>query len=148
MTDTRIPIVLLTGFLGSGKTTLLNRLIHQPEFAECAVIINEFGAIGLDQALVADRSDDQDIQLLDSGCLCCLSSTYVQTVLISLYYRRLRQKIPYFKRILIETSGFLAASGGNTTSPTRFAHHYWLSSISNQNPAVVYLGHPNGQRLT
>ena len=105
MTDTRIPIVLLTGFLGSGKTTLLNRLIHQPEFAECAVIINEFGAIGLDQALVADRSDDQDIQLLDSGCLCCLASSDVQNVLGSLYYRRLRQEIPYFKRVLIETSG-------------------------------------------
>src|SRR5690625_3813694 len=105
MTDTRLPIVLLTGFLGSGKTTLLNRLIHQPEFAECAVIINEFGAIGLDQALVADRSDDQDIQLLDSGCLCCLASSDVQNVLGSLYYRRLRQEIPYFKRVLIETSG-------------------------------------------
>lgn len=100
-----IPITLLTGFLGSGKTSLLRRLIHQPGFARCAVIINEFGEIGLDQALVSDQSDDRDIQLLDSGCLCCLASSAIQDTLSSLYYRRLRGEIPWFDRVLIETSG-------------------------------------------
>jgi len=100
-----IPITLLTGFLGSGKTSLLRRLIHQPGFARCAVIINEFGEVGLDQALVADQSDDRDIQLLDSGCLCCLASSAIQDTLASLYYRRLRGEIPWFDRVLIETSG-------------------------------------------
>ncbi len=105
MKDSRIPITLLTGFLGSGKTSLLKRLIHQPDFAQCAVIINEFGDVGLDQALVTDSSDDRDVQLLDSGCLCCLASSSIQDTLGSLYYRRLRKEIPWFDRVLIETSG-------------------------------------------
>lgn len=105
MNGTLTPITLLTGFLGSGKTSLLKRLIHQPEFAGCAVIINEFGDVGLDQALVSDTADDQDIQLLDSGCLCCMASSAIQDVLGSLYYRRLRKEIPWFDRVLIETSG-------------------------------------------
>jgi len=105
MNGTLTPITLLTGFLGSGKTSLLKRLIHQPEFAGCAVIINEFGDVGLDQALVSDSADDQDIQLLDSGCLCCLASSAIQDVLGSLYYRRFRKEIPWFDRVLIETSG-------------------------------------------
>jgi len=105
MTSGRIPVTLLTGFLGSGKTSLLRRVIHQPGFARCAVIINEFGEVGLDQALVSDASDDRDIQLLDSGCLCCLASSAIQDTLASLYYRRLRGEIPWFDRVLIETSG-------------------------------------------
>lgn len=104
-TRSRIPVTLLTGFLGSGKTSLLKRLIHQPGFARCAVIINEFGDVGLDQALVAESGDDRDIQLLDSGCLCCLANSAIQDTLASLYYRRLRKEIPWFDRILIETSG-------------------------------------------
>lgn len=105
MRDAKIPITLLTGFLGSGKTTLLRRLIHQPGFAQCAVIINEFGDVGIDQALVAESADDKDILLLDSGCLCCMSSSSIQDTLASLYYRRLRKEIPWFDRVLIETSG-------------------------------------------
>ncbi|MDR4127055.1 CobW family GTP-binding protein [Yanghanlia caeni] len=105
MASTAIPVILLTGFLGSGKTSLLRRLIRQPEFAQCAVVINEFGDIGLDQALVSDQSDDRDIQLLDSGCLCCMASTSIQDTLASLYYRRLREEIPWFDTVLIETSG-------------------------------------------
>src|SRR3546814_19123751 len=93
-----IPITMLTGFLGSGKTSLLRRLIHQPGFSRCAVIINEFGEVGLDQALVADQSDDRDIQLLDSGCLCCLASRAIPDTLASLYYRRLRKELPGLDR--------------------------------------------------
>ncbi|MEB2401234.1 MAG: GTP-binding protein [Alcaligenaceae bacterium] len=98
------PVFLLTGFLGSGKTSLLSRLIHRPEFSDTAVIINEFGEVGLDHMLV-DRSSDADIVLLDSGCLCCAMSGSLQHSLESLYYRRLRKEIPHFERIVIETSG-------------------------------------------
>ena len=65
-----LPVYLLTGFLGSGKTTLLSRLVRSPRFADTAVVINEFGEIGLDHMLVG-KADDTDVVLLDSGCLCC-----------------------------------------------------------------------------
>ena len=64
-----IPLTVLTGFLGAGKTSLLNRLIHDPALADTAVIINEFGEIGLDHLLV--EQVDDGVVLLQSGCLCC-----------------------------------------------------------------------------
>ena len=64
-----IPVTLLTGFLGAGKTTALNALLKRPELADTAVLINEFGAIGLDHLLV--ERVDADTVLLQSGCLCC-----------------------------------------------------------------------------
>ena len=68
--EQRIPVTVLTGFLGSGKTTLLNKLLRRPELADTAVIINEFGEIGLDHLLV-EKSDDEGMVTLNSGCLCC-----------------------------------------------------------------------------
>ena len=67
---TRIKVTLVTGFLGSGKTTLLNRLLRDRAFSDSAVIVNEFGDIGIDHHLVGSA---RDVILLDSGCLCCLS---------------------------------------------------------------------------
>ncbi len=64
-----IPVTVLTGFLGSGKTTLLNKLLRRPELADTAVIINEFGEIGLDHLLVEEAKEDTI--LMSSGCLCC-----------------------------------------------------------------------------
>lgn len=100
----RVPVILLTGFLGSGKTTLLSRWIHQPVFADTAVIINEFGEVGLDHVLL-EKSDDRDVMLLDSGCLCCAMNSPLQDSLEDLYYRRLRAEIPAFRRVIVETSG-------------------------------------------
>lgn len=65
----KIPVTVLTGFLGAGKTTLLNRLLKAPEMAGTAVLINEFGEIGLDHLLVERL--DEDTVLLNAGCLCC-----------------------------------------------------------------------------
>lgn len=75
-----IPITLLTGFLGSGKTTVLNHLVRQPELADALVIINEFGAIGLDHQLVA-HSTENVAKEMSSGCLCCtIRSDLVKTL--------------------------------------------------------------------
>ena len=62
-------MTLVTGFLGSGKTTLLNRALRDPELARTVVVINEFGEVGLDHALVA--SSDDTVVVLENGCLCC-----------------------------------------------------------------------------
>ncbi|WP_202444592.1 CobW family GTP-binding protein [Schauerella aestuarii] len=99
-----LPVYLLTGFLGSGKTTLLSRLVRSAAFADTAVIINEFGQVGLDHRLVASSNDD-DVVLLDSGCLCCATNSALQDSLESLYYRRLRGDVPAFARVVVETSG-------------------------------------------
>lgn len=125
---TALPVFLLTGFLGSGKTTLLSQLVRSPAFSDTAVIINEFGEIGLDHLLVG-KSDDQDVMLLDSGCLCCVSSSAIQDTLETLYYRRLRGEIPPFARVVVETSG-LADPGpiiNTLASDPLVARHYRFS---------------------
>ncbi len=99
----RIPVNVLTGFLGSGKTTLLNRLLRDPLFNNCAVLINEFGAIGIDHHLV-DRIDG-DTVLLQSGCICCTIRGDLATAMRDLYERRERGEVPPFERLVIETTG-------------------------------------------
>ncbi len=97
------PVTIVTGFLGAGKTTLLNRLLRHPEFRDTAVIVNEFGEIGLDHALVEQGQDR--IVLLDAGCLCCVLADSLRETLVDLYQRRSTAAVPPFKRVVIETSG-------------------------------------------
>ena len=99
----RIPAHVLTGFLGSGKTTLLNRLLQDPFLGDCAVLINEFGAVGVDHHLV-DRVEG-DIVLLASGCICCTVRGDLAEALRALYARREAGSIPAFNRVVIETTG-------------------------------------------
>lgn len=98
--DERLPVTLLTGFLGSGKTTLLSALLAKPEFGKAAVIINEFGEIPLDQALI-ERTEDH-VVVLSGGCLCCAMKSDVVQALLDLHARRASHP---FDRIVIETSG-------------------------------------------
>jgi G3E family GTPase len=97
------PVTILTGFLGSGKTTLLNRALRDPAMANTAVVINEFGEVGLDHLLAA-QSDDT-IMVLENGCLCCTVFGDLVTTLNNLYHAREANEIPRFDHVVIETSG-------------------------------------------
>ena len=101
--DDLLPITVLTGFLGAGKTTMLNCLLKQPEFANTAVLINEFGEVGLDHLLVEVLKDD--VVLLNAGCLCCTVRGDLVKALRGLFLRRVRAEIPPFERVIIETTG-------------------------------------------
>ena len=98
-----IPIAVITGFLGSGKTTLLSNLLRHPGMDKAAVIINEFGEVGLDHELV-ENSKEEPI-LMESGCLCCTLRTDLVETLHDLFGRRARGDIPEFDRVVIETTG-------------------------------------------
>jgi G3E family GTPase len=97
------PVTVLTGFLGSGKTTLLNRLLRDPAFTDTAVIVNEFGKVGIDNLLI--ETVDEGIVLLSSGCLCCTIRGELAETLEDLARRRVGGEVPAFRRVLIETTG-------------------------------------------
>lgn len=97
------PVNLLTGFLGSGKTTLLKRLLSDPALSDTAVLINEFGEIGLDHDLV--EQVDGDMVMLQSGCVCCTIRGDLAEALRALHERRERGEIPAFQRLVIESTG-------------------------------------------
>jgi G3E family GTPase len=98
-----IPMTVLTGFLGSGKTTLLKRLLADPAMAGTAVIINEFGDVGLDHALV--EKTEEDAVLLPSGCVCCQLRGDLKEALAKLHRQSLHGDIPPIRRVVLETTG-------------------------------------------
>jgi len=97
------PVNLITGFLGSGKTTLLQKLLRDPALADTAVLINEFGEVGLDHHLL-ERIDDTMV-LLQSGCICCAIRGELAQAIKDLHERRERGTIPPFRRLVVESTG-------------------------------------------
>ena len=98
-----IPVSIITGFLGSGKTTLLSELLKQEVMTNTAVIINEFGEVGLDHNLI--ETTDENIVELQNGCICCTIQEDLKSTLLDLIRKMERNIIPHFNRVVIETTG-------------------------------------------
>src|SRR6185437_8498869 len=96
-------LTVITGFLGAGKTTLLKSFLETPQGQGTAVVVNEFGATGIDDALMRESADETI--LLGNGCLCCITRTDLQRTLRRMAIERERGEMPDFQRIVIETSG-------------------------------------------
>ena len=99
----RLPISVITGFLGAGKSTLLGKLIQHADMDRVAVIVNEFGEVGIDHALVSKV--DEETVLLNSGCLCCTVRGDLLDTLKRLVVQREEKVVADFDRVLVETTG-------------------------------------------
>lgn len=128
-TTTRIPFVVLTGFLGSGKTTLLRGLLALPEMDGTAIIVNELGDIGIDDALI-EQVDEATI-LLKSGCVCCSIRGDLVATLKALLERVNQGKLQQFKRVVLETTGLADPAPVIHTLMTHpeIATHFFLEAV-------------------
>ena len=135
------PIVVnvLTGFLGAGKTTLLNRLLREPDLSDVAVIINEFGSVGIDHLLV-ETIDDETV-LLQSGCICCTIRGDLKQAILSLFEKRQAGRIAPFTRLVIETTGLAdpAPIVATLTADLMLKYHFSMGNI------IAVVDAPNGR---
>jgi G3E family GTPase len=122
-------VTVITGFLGSGKTTLIRRLIAHPGMNRAAVIVNEFGEVGIDHDLVAASSES--VTLLSNGCLCCVVRTDLQETLRELFAKRRAGEVIDFDRVLVETSGLADPAPVIQTlaTDTLLGAHYRLDGV-------------------
>jgi len=99
----KVPLNTITGFLGSGKTTILKKILQSESFGDSAVLINEFGEIGIDGLIVNEVN--KDVVVLDSGCVCCTIRGELSEAVNDLLEKRRLGQIPFFSRIILETTG-------------------------------------------
>jgi len=134
------PVNLITGFLGSGKTTLLQRLLADPALGDTAVLINEFGEVGLDHHLLG-RIDETTV-LLPSGCLCCTIRGELATAIKDLHSKRERGLVPAFRRLVVESSGLADPFPILSTvqADPVLRHHFRLGTVVTTVDAVNGIG--------
>ena len=101
--EEKLPLHVLSGFLGSGKTTLLKGWLAQQNLNEIALLVNEFGEVGIDHYLLSEVAPET--VLLPSGCVCCQIRGELKTALLDLYERRARGRLPPFNQVILETTG-------------------------------------------
>jgi G3E family GTPase len=123
------PVTLITGCLGSGKTTLLQRLLRDPALSDTAVLINEFGEIGLDHYLL--ERIDETMVMLQSGCVCCTIRGELSAAIKDLHSRRERGLLPPFRRLVIESTGLADPFPILSTvrSDAVLRHHFCLGNV-------------------
>jgi G3E family GTPase len=123
------PVTLITGCLGSGKTTLLQRLLRDPALSDTAVLINEFGEVGLDHYLL-ERIDERMV-MLQSGCVCCTIRGELSAAIKDLHSRRERGLLPPFRRLVIESTGLADPFPILSTvrSDPVLRHHFCLGNV-------------------
>ncbi|MGM0873791.1 MAG: CobW family GTP-binding protein [Bacillota bacterium] len=102
MKSRKIPVTILTGYLGAGKTTLLNRILTEKHSHKVAVIVNEYGEVGIDNQLVVNA--DEEVLEMNNGCICCTVRGDLIRILRTLVFSMERGKVK-FDRVLIETTG-------------------------------------------
>ncbi|MBD0274457.1 MAG: hypothetical protein ICV73_21295, partial [Acetobacteraceae bacterium] len=100
----RVPVVVVTGFLGAGTTTLIREFLATEAGRDTAVVVNEFGEIGIDGALLAPAAGG-GVALLGNGCLCCAVRSDLEATFRALFADRARGAVPPFSRVVLETSG-------------------------------------------
>ena len=132
----KIPLIVLTGFLGTGKTTLLNRWLRHAALVQSAVLINEFGEVGLDHQIV-EPLDGAPV-LLANGCVCCSIRDDLKAAILNLDARRLAGTVPPYRRILLETTGAAdpAPILATLLNDVELRHHYRLALVATTVDAV------------
>lgn len=124
-----IPVNVVTGFLGSGKTTIIKKLLASPDLADTAVLVNEFGEVGLDHHLF--RGINENTILLGNGCVCCAILGDMKDALRDLFSQMTRGDIPPFKRVIVETSGLAdpVPIAFTVQSEPVLRHHFRLGNV-------------------